>query len=190
MWHSQLLEVSPGKEKPWIWETWAEMRSPSQDTCKWHEKWVLIFTCLACNLSLGYLTKGCLVHFWWEDSALSLKLSFFLLPTLPQHTLSLIWNFKWLCKIAHVPWCFNFPPKSIGMLPVSAWQIRAVDLCQANQSFFLKLRQVTKRSHGWKDALCDSMAVTQTSRFSGSLRLPVVARLDYELEFSVPNSFV
>lgn len=145
MWHSQLLEVSPGKEKPWIWETWAEMRSPSQDTCKWHEKWVLIFTCLACNLSLGYLTKGCLVHFWWEDSALSLKLSFFLLPTLPQHTLSLIWNFKWLCKIAHVPWCFNFPPKSIGMLPVSAWQIRAVDLCQANQSFFFKTQTSYKK---------------------------------------------
>lgn len=108
---------------------------PSQDTCKQDMKnesqllhiWPVTYP-------EGISHKGW--DIWWETSALGLKLLFILLPTLPQHMLSLNWNFngcvKWSLDAFSV-----FPPRNIGMLLVPACQMRAVDMQQANNRYFI-----------------------------------------------------
>lgn len=105
-----------------------------------------------------------------------MKLLFMLLPTLPQHMLSLRWNFngcvKWPMSLDAF---FFFSPRSIGMFLFFS----DVDLWPVNQRYFVQTQ--TKSQKGFMKKcrrLCEFVTATQTGRFSGLFRLPMLAKID------------
>lgn len=136
------------------------MRSPNQDICKQdmkNESQLLHISPVTYPQGISH--KGW--DIWWETYALGLKLLSILLPIFPQYMLSLSWNFngcvKWPMSLDASRLPPPSPPKkkpqNIGMLLVSACQMRAVDLLQANQRYFVWTQTSLKKAL-WTAGYC------------------------------------
>lgn len=179
--------MSPNWEWPWVWEAWGyawskserpetQVRSPSQDIYKQDMKnESQLLHIWPVTQPWGISHKGW--YIWWETQAPDLKLLFILFPTLPQHMLSLWWYFNGCVKWPMSLDAFGFfSPKSIGMLlfffrcglVASQPKIFCLDTDKSQESLMKKSRR-----------LCEFVTGTQTGRFSGPFRLPMLAKIDF-----------